>query len=79
MTTFVPTFLQYVAGTNNNVWTLKPQDAVNALQAIWNVVYKGNANKHQVKIMHWVEEDSAVHNVVRQFMMLYLGLINYIR
>ena len=29
--------------------------------------------------MHRVEEDGAVHDVVRQFMMLYLGLINYIR
>ena len=76
---FVPTFLQYVAGTNNDVWTLKLQDAINALQAIWNVVYKGNADKHRVKIMHRVEEDGAIHNVVCQFMMLYLGLINYIR
>ena len=62
--TFVPTFLRYVGGTNQDVWTLKPQDAITALQAIWNKVYNGSTKDGQKKVKYLVEQGCAVHDVV---------------
>ena len=67
---FVPTFLRYVGGTSKDIWALKLQDAITALQAIWNEVYKGSTKDHQNKLKHLVEPGGAVHDVVRRFMML---------
>lgn len=67
--TFIPTFLRYVSGTNQDIWTLKPQDAITALQAIWNGVYKGSTKDGQKKIKYLVERGCAVYDVVRRVMM----------
>jgi len=61
--TFLPTFLQYVGGSNKDVWTLTLQDTLASLQEIWNVVYKGSPDG-QKKIKHLVQRYDAVHDVV---------------
>jgi len=63
--TFVPTFLQYLGATNDDVWTLKLHDTITALQAIWNEIYKGSAQDGREKIKHRVEKHCAVYDVVR--------------
>lgn len=45
------------------------------LQGIWNEVYKGNVQDRQKKIKHLIEPDSAVHNVVRKYV-LHLSTIS---
>ena len=62
--TFVPTFLRYVSGTDQDVWTLKPQDTITALQAIWNEVYKGSTKDGQKRVKYLVEQGCAVHDMV---------------
>lgn len=72
--TFVPTFLQYVGCTQKDVWTLKSQETITALQGIWNEVYKGNIQHYQKKIKHLVEPGGAVHCVVCISVMLLLSI-----
>src|SRR5260221_13982773 len=72
--TFVPTFLRYVSCTQKDVWTLKSQETIIALQGIWNEVYKGNTQDRQKKIKHLVKLGSAVYHVVRQSVMLLLTI-----
>ena len=67
---FIPTFLRYVSGTNRDVWALNQPNIIQALQAIWNEVYKGCNQNSRRKIRHVVEVGGAVHEVVCQFMML---------
>jgi hypothetical protein len=61
---FIPTFLQYVGSTNRDVWALNQHNIIQALQAIWNEVYKGCNWDSRRKIRHVVEVGRAVHEVV---------------
>lgn len=53
---FIPTFLWW-AGRQQDPWNLPDDDVVDALQEIWDVLYK--------KIPHSVEAKDAVFAVVR--------------
>ena len=67
---FILTFLQYIGGTKKDAWTLNVQDAIPALQGIWNEVYKGSMQDHQMRVKHLVQKSppyDTVYNVVRQF------------
>ena len=55
---------------NKDVWTFNQRDTIQALQAVWNEVYKGCAEDSRKKIKHLIEVSGAVHNMVRQFMTL---------
>jgi hypothetical protein len=55
---------------NRDVWALNQHNIVQALQAIWNKVYKGSNQDGRKKIRHVVEVGRAVHKVVCRFMML---------
>jgi hypothetical protein len=55
---------------NRDVWALNQHNIVQALQAIWNEVYKGCDRDGRKKIRHIVAVGGAVHEVVCQFMML---------
>ena len=70
MSVFVPTFLEYVGGMNKDVWTFNQCNTIQALQAVWNKVYKGCANDSRKRIKHLIEASGAVYNVVCQFMTL---------
>jgi hypothetical protein len=54
---FVPTYITFVAGYDNP-WSVTDDDAVPAMQAIWNKVYDNP------KITHKIEAQQAVFSVV---------------
>jgi len=67
---FILMFLRYISGTKKDAWMLDVQDAIPALQGIWNEVYKGSTQDHQMRVKHLVQKSppyDAVYNVVCQF------------
>jgi hypothetical protein len=65
---FVPTYMKFIA-TYNNPWAVDDDDAVNALQAIWNAIYGS-------KIPEEIDTKSAVFEIVRTLLIFELILIN---
>ena len=55
---------------NKDVWTFNQHNTIQALQAVWNEVYKGCAEDSRKRIKHLIEAGRAVYNVVHQFMMI---------
>jgi hypothetical protein len=62
---FVPTYIRFVA-SYDNPWTVRDEDSVSAMQAIWNKVYGS-------KIEHEIVAQQAVHSVVRSFINISVG------
>jgi hypothetical protein len=61
---------------NKDIWAFKRHDTTQVLQAIWNVVYRGNIKEGRQKIKHLVEAGNAVYEVVWQLVMT-LKCTNY--
>lgn len=57
--------MRYIGGMNKDIWTFKRHDTVQVLQAVWNRVYRGNAEEGRQKVKYMVEAGSAVYDVVR--------------
>jgi hypothetical protein len=66
---FIPTYLRYLGGVNEDIWAFKRQDTARVLQAIWNKVYEGSAKDGRQKVKFLVEPSTAVYQVVRQLVL----------
>jgi hypothetical protein len=61
---YIPTFLRYLGGINENVWSLGDGEATRALQSIWNTVYDGRDGGE--RIVHVVKRGESVHKIVHR-------------